>query len=211
MGLRLLLFVSLVLSAAAGVSVAAQQPAIADAPCTGTPAFPPPNLAFNAKGPCYTVPVVHKCEVIGTLSNGNKAVICTTIYTSYDMTHYEIWGTGEYYCQGPSVQCKGIHAGNNLVITLSLSAIANGSPDPDNPMGSPSYMCSTTSCPNGNPVVLSTGHYGATKGGGSFCVGAKATVPSGIAILVQGTSTAFHPSSDFSVSAELCYQGNGGS
>jgi hypothetical protein len=98
-----------------------------------------------------------------------------------------------------------------LVITLSLDAIADGNPDPDNPLGSNSYQCSTTSCPNGGRVQLSTDHYGATKGGGAFCVGAQATIPAGDAILVQGTSTAFHPSSAFSVSQELCYYGYGGS
>jgi hypothetical protein len=207
-GLRLLLFVSLVLSATAGVSLAAQLPAMASS-CAAI-ASGNGNLLFHAAGPCYTVPVAHKCEAIGTLGNGNQAVVCSDIYTSYDTTHFEIWGTGQYYCQGPAVQCKGIHAGNTLVITLSLDAIANGNPEPNNPLGSPSYQCSTTSCPNGGHVQLSTGHYGAAKGAGAFCIGAQATIPAGDAILVQGASTAFHPGSAFSASEELCYYGWGG-
>lgn len=209
-GVRLLLLMSLVIGSLAGVSLAAQQPAMAAAGCAGIPGGNG-DLLFHAAGPCYTVPVAHKCEAIGTLGNGNQADICTDIYTSYDTTRYEIWGTGEYYCQGPSVQCKGIHAGNTMTITLSLDAIANGDPDPHNPYTSPSYECSTTSCPNGDRAKLSTGHYGTTKGGGAFCVGAQATIPTGDAILVQGTSTAYHPGSAFSVSAELCYYGYGGS
>jgi hypothetical protein len=117
------------------------------------------------------------------LSNGNQAVVCNDINKAATAGGFELWGTGEYFCQGPSVQCKGIHASNSLITSFGDAQ-------------SPAFSCSTTACPNGGRAMVSTAHVFVPAG---FCVVAVATIPAGDAILVNGTSTAFHPAADFTV------------
>lgn len=144
--------------------------------------------------PAATVGVSHKCEVVNTLSNGNQAVVCTDINMANTPTGVEVWGTGEYFCQGPSVQCKGIHANNTLTfrdLTGTLRVLQNQP-----------FQCSTTACPNGGRAMVSTSHLGIS----GLCVTVTATVTTSAAILVNGTSTAFHPPTDFPVtnSTPIC-------
>jgi hypothetical protein len=142
----------------------------------------------------------HQCKVIGTLPNSNQAVVCSDIELTPVAGGVEVWGTGEYYCQGPDLQCKGIHADNTMsfITTNAIPPFAGSSQNTP-------YQCSTTACPNGTPpnnrALVSTGH--------RFIVTAEcdiitATVNTGAAVLVYGTSAAFHPSSSVSVQATIC-------
>jgi len=166
-------------------------------------------------GTCFNVGLAHKCEQIGpTLSNGNTADICVDITTSWTSGpgingSLDIWGTGEYYCQGPSTQCKGIHGQNSLRVVAGATAASEF--DFSSTQSSRDYTCSTTSCPDGGRAMVSTTHY--TGGIADFhpnpCFTVTETIPTGNAILVNGTSTAFHPPANFSVTASICYAGNG--
>ena len=125
-GTRLLLALVLALGMTAFASMATQQSAHA-------------AVAPAAFG------VMHKCEVIGTAPNGNQAVVCSDINAAAVAGGFELWGTGEYFCQGPSVQCAGIRASNNLLT-------------PDGSFGNRPFVCLTTACPNSGRAMVSTTH-----------------------------------------------------
>jgi hypothetical protein len=211
-GAGLLLALLVVIGSTVSVSLGTQQSALA-AGCD-----PTGNAMSGYYFPvatCYTYQVAHLCEVIGTLpANGNQAVVCTDIYTAWstneDPETFDIWGDGEYYCQGPSEQCKGMNVKNTLDVSAGTVAIGDGNPSESE--SSPTYTCSTTSCPNGAREKVATTHY--MGAGPAFpplgaqqppCFVVTATVPQGDAILVNGTTTAYHPTFDFPVSAKLCY------
>lgn len=144
--------------------------------------------------------VMHLCKAIGTLPNGNQAVVCSDIEVAPASGGVEVWGEGEYYCQGPDRQCNGIHADN----TMSFFTI-NAIPPYAAGFQNTPYQCSTTGCPNGpgtdNRAKVSTPHrYIVTK----ECDSVTATVTTGAAVLVKGTSQAFHPQSAVTVTDEVC-------
>jgi len=142
----------------------------------------------------------HSCVVIGTLPNGNQAAICADIELQLVPDGVEVWGEGEYYCQGPDRQCNGIHADNNMTfITVS------GFPPVVGTVQNNPYQCVTTGCPNGGRAFVSTPHRFIIDG---ECDNIVATVSTGAAILPKGTSRAFHPGSDLSVTQTIC--GNSG-
>jgi hypothetical protein len=146
----------------------------------------------------------HSCVAIGTLPNGNQAVVCSDIELQLVPDGVEVWGEGEYYCQGPDVQCNGIHANNNMTfITVS------GFPPVVGTVQNNPYQCSTTACPNAAPpnnrALVSTPHRFIING---ECDNIVATVSTGAAILPKGTSQAFHPGSNLSVTQTIC--GNSG-
>lgn len=123
--------------------------------------------------------IAHQCETIGTAPNGNQAVVCSDINDTRVPGGIEVWGTGEYFCQGPSVQCAGISASNNLLGT-----------NPTFSVGNTPYQCRTTACPNGGRAMVSTQHVFLQSG---VCTTLVGTVDNSASILVNGTSTAFHP------------------
>jgi hypothetical protein len=207
-GVRLLLAVLLALGAAVSVSAATQGSARAAA-CD------PVNGQFP-NGNCYNYVLSHVCEQISPSSNADQADICTDIYASWTAASYssqgtlDIWGVGEYYCQGASVQCKGVNASNTLAVTGHPAG--GGTTHASESSGT--YMCSTTSCPNGGRVKWPTGHFtapiasGVNEGTKSYtaCYDLSSTIPSGNAILVSDTSTAYHPLYDFTRSrSNVCF------
>jgi hypothetical protein len=146
----------------------------------------------------------HACRAIGTLPNGNQAVVCSDIELQPVSGGVEVWGEGEYYCQGPDVQCNGIHADNNMTfITVS------GFPPVVGTVQNNPYQCVTTGCPNAAPpnnrALVATPHRFIKT---SECDNIVAVVSTGAAILPKGTSQAFHPGSDLSVTQTVC--GNSG-
>ena len=216
-GSGLLLSLLFVIGSTVSVSLGTQQSALA-----ATSGCAPTGDAMSGYyfpvATCSTYPVVHLCEVIGTLSaNGNQALVCTDIYTSWatnvDPATFDIWGDGEYYCQGASGQCKGMNVKNTLDVSPGAVALEEGNPSESE--SSLSYTCGgATSCPNGKRVFLATTHYAGDvlntpQFGGQLpppaCYVVTATVPQGDAILVNGTTAAYHPPFDLPVSATLCY------
>jgi hypothetical protein len=162
----------------ASMSAATQGSALA-AGC----ALQPNNIAPN--GNCFTQNLAHVCERISPASNADQAIICTDIYASWTAAsvtssgRFDVWGTGEYYCQGASQQCKGMNVKNSLAIwayaTQTPEGPVSGPIFPDSPTdteSSNSYTCSTTSCPittsASTRVYVSTTHYtGIVPFGGS--------------------------------------------
>ncbi|MBO0883564.1 MAG: hypothetical protein J2P17_25170 [Mycobacterium sp.] len=203
-GAKLLLAFLLAAGATAFALLGVQQPASAAA-CTVSAGGTAPQ------GTCYNVQLAHKCESIGTLPNGNEADICVDIWTSWSTGSgtngtLELWGTGEYYCQGPSTQCKGINGQNSLRVDAGATALAGA--NESSTQQSRDYTCSTTSCPAGGRAMVSTTHaqgYATRFPLANACFTATETIPTSNAILVNGTSTAFHPQANFSVKANICY------
>jgi hypothetical protein len=158
-------------------------------------------IAASAQQPANAaITEQHSCVAIGTLPNGNQAVICSDIELQPVSGGVEVWGEGEYYCQGPDRQCNGIHADNNMTfITTNVIPPFQGTVQ-NNP-----YQCITTGCPNGGRAAVSTPHRFINT---QQCDNIVATVSTGAAILPKGTSQAFHPGSDLSVTQTIC--GNSG-
>jgi hypothetical protein len=146
----------------------------------------------------------HSCVAIGTLPNGNQAVVCSDIELQPVPGGVEVWGEGEYYCQGPDVQCNGIHADNTMQF-LTTNAIP---PFTGTVQNNP-YQCTTTACPNAAPpnnrALVSTPHRFINT---QECDIITATVSTGAAVLPKGTSQAFHPQNSVTVQRTLC--GNSG-
>jgi hypothetical protein len=130
--------------------------------------------------------VWHQCVTIGTLSNGNQANVCNDLWIGPGSGGTEFWGTTEYYCQGPSQQCKGINANNTITSSL-YGTIQNRA-----------YSCTNGGCPNGARAMVSTPHF--TIPTGTQNVDVATTVTTSAAILVNGTSTAYHPKTAISKS-----------
>lgn len=162
-------------------------------------------IAVSVQQPASAAtPEAHSCVAIGTLPNGNQAVVCSDIELQPVSGGVEVWGEGEYYCQGPDVQCNGIHADNNMTfITTNVAPPKEGTVQ-NNP-----YQCVTTACPSAAPpnnrAFVSTPHRFIST---QECDNIVATVSTGAAILPKGTSQAFHPQNSVSVTRTLC--GNSG-
>jgi hypothetical protein len=127
--------------------------------------------------PAANTTIYHECTVVNTLSNGNQANVCNDLISAKVANGTEFWGTGEYYCQGPSQQCKGINANNIMSV--------NGGPD----MPNKAYSCTDGGCPNGARAMVSTAHALLKTG---QCTSIITSITPSAAILVNGTSTAFH-------------------
>lgn len=146
----------------------------------------------------------HVCRAIDTLPNGNQAVVCSDIELQPVSGGVEVWGEGEYYCQGPDVQCNGIHADNNMTFITT-----NAIPPVEGTVQNNPYQCTTTACPNAAPpnnrAFVSTPHRFINT---QECDNIVATVSTGAAILPKGTSQAAHPQTSLSATMTLC--GNSG-
>ena len=162
------------------------------------------TIVVSTQQPANAASAHHVCQVIGALPNSNQAVVCSDIEVAPVSGGVEVWGAGEYYCQGPDLQCKGIHADNTMFFFTT-----NVIPPFAGTVQNRPYQCSTTGCPNGptpnNRAIVSTPHRFIITG---ECDSVTATVSTGAAVLVYGTSAAFHPQSSVSAADIIC--GNSG-
>jgi hypothetical protein len=85
-----------ILIVAVGMTMAAVTPASA---ATGTDGFP---ILYAGEGN-----IAHNCEVIGSDSDGNEAIVCVDILTGTGSTDYWAQGRIEAFCykNGVTVQC----------------------------------------------------------------------------------------------------------
>jgi hypothetical protein len=203
-GVRLLAAALFVLGVMVSVSAATQSAALAAGCSPSGNNYPTAN--------CYNYSVSHVCEEISPSGDADQANICTDIYTSWTQASatssgsFDIWGVGEYYCQGASAQCKGINGQNSLAI----SEVAGGSGSFSE--SSRDYTCSTTACPDGGRAQVATAHLTGTipsaigaMGKPNQCFTVTATVSSGDAILTNDAGSAYHAAKNFSTTATICY------
>jgi hypothetical protein len=111
-GSRLLVALLAALGMAATIATAAPQPALA---ATCTPITSGGTVYVTAGLTCYGVGLSHHCVSMGA-SGGITAIECADIDMNYTPTSFDIYGVGEYYCQGPSgyTTCKAMHVNQVL-------------------------------------------------------------------------------------------------
>jgi len=145
---RILLTLFLTLGAAVSLSVATQHAALASGCLSGG------NGTYAVAFGCDNVriPAAHHCMEVAHSSNGQtEGIECADLYVTND-ANQEMWGEGEFYCQGASPQCLG------KSVTIWASAKDNGSAGPaDTEHGG--YACTTSGCPNGGQARVSTAHF----------------------------------------------------
>lgn len=206
-GVRVLLALFLVLGAAIFVSAATPRTALASSCVTNSG-----NNQVQFSQGCYSIPITHSCQVIGYSSGGGtQAVECADIYVTWasDSADPEMWGVGEFYCQGVYAQCAGMNVISRVNVSPDLSVIEGG------PGGggtlSNRYLCnpSVGACPNGGRAQVSSGHISdyselPEEPGVGACYTVTATEPAGNVIAIPYTA-AIHSGGDVSSQADICF------
>jgi hypothetical protein len=137
---------------------------------------------FVAKG-CFSaeIPGAHVCAPI--TPGENTAIQCTDLYATDANGAAQIWGEGEFYCQGAHPQCQGM----NVRVGFSWTDLNNLQQDVSDPR---TYTCNPTvgACPNGGRAMVSTAHSDVF----TTCFQLYTWLPAGNVISVQGVSSAYH-------------------
>lgn len=127
-GVRFLFALLLTLATVISVSVATQDPALADTGCSPTPvqqthgAESDWTYTYQTLDTCTGLHLEksHTCMVMGTASNGVQAIQCADVYLDLAPDSatpmFEVYGVGSYYCQGSSgiVACNGVKINESL-------------------------------------------------------------------------------------------------
>jgi hypothetical protein len=196
--LRFLLSLLVVLAGAVSISVATPHAAQAATP-------PPPPPCVSGSGTSFTVhrgcasqriPGAHACANIGPSTGATTAVQCADLYATDTTGGVELWGEGEFYCQGASPQC----AGMNVNIGFSYTDLDTGAESTGNPRN---YTCNPTvgACSNGGKAEVSTAHSSVPQD----CFQLYSWEPVGNVISVKGVSGAYHSMTENrSLNIQLC-------
>ena len=127
------------------------------------------------------IPPSHKCQIFNLIpvNFGGllEAIQCVDVYATNVSGHQEVWGEGEFYCQGEYVQCQGM----NVNVDFSYT---------DNPANGNvtvplrNYKCNGSGCPDGGRALISTQH----SPGDGYLYGflAETNEPAGNVITVGG-------------------------
>jgi hypothetical protein len=130
----------------------------------------------------------HVCAYVGPSTGASTAVECTDIYVTNNSSATEMWGEGEFYCQGSHPQCLGM----NVNVGLSQTNEDNGSivTGP-----AQNYKCNpgVGACPTSGRAMVSTGHDAIHS---NTCYEAYTWDPAGNVISVNGASAAYHSASE---------------
>jgi hypothetical protein len=109
---------------------------------------------------------------------GNGGVLadeCADIYISYTPGGFDIYGDGEYYCQGPDDYARCDAMSVDEVLSTDPAGGQYGHPGGD-------YTCSGSSCPTGRALVA-TYHYSA-----SMVVTSGECIPNGVGVYLTPNS-----------------------
>lgn len=182
----------------AALSAAAPQRALASASCAVQTKgklqidgqYVTQVMAPLTGGTCASQVVAHSCVNMGA-SGGVSAIECADIDMTWNSSALEVWGGGEYYCQGSSgyVRCAAMSV--DQVFYWDANTTVQGV------YGHPggNYVCSGSSCPGGSTqdtgrAWVSTYHYSGSQSTAqencTFPIIAKAessnliTVPDGV-------------------------------
>lgn len=104
------------------------------------------TLHYTFGATCNTVEVDHQCVDMG--SHGSvDAIECADVYMSFSPSNLNLWGEGEYYCQGPFgyKQCAAMSVDQVLYFGV-LGSDPNGVGTYGHPGGY--YTCSGSGCPS---------------------------------------------------------------
>jgi hypothetical protein len=154
---RILLALVFIVGMTASVSAASGQHALALS-CTPSPPTTETvegekvtTLTFTFGAACDNVQVDHQCADIGN-HGGVHAIECADIYASFSTANLNLWGDGEYYCQGPF--------GYKPCAAMSVDqvfefGVLGSNPHGVSTYGRPggNYTCSGSGCASGSTVT----------------------------------------------------------
>jgi hypothetical protein len=180
--LRLVLALFVVLAGVVSVSLVTQSTASA-ASCVSQSSDGVWNIA---KG-CFSteIPGAHVCADI--TPGENTAIECTDLVVTDANGTAQMWGEGEFYCQGAHPQCLGM----NVKVGFSWTDFNNAQQDVSD---AKPYVCnpSTNACPNGGRAMVAAAHDTVF----TDCFNAYTWLPAGNVISVQGVGSAYHSPSE---------------
>jgi hypothetical protein len=173
--IKLMAILLAVFATAAAVATAAPQKALA-AGCgvqSTSPSGAATDVYLSADLTCDNISVAHKCVTMGG-NNGIFALECADIYVSYTPDSFDVYGVGEYYCQGPDgyARCDSMSVDQVLLTDTGEYGHPGGN-----------YTCSGSSCAAARATV-DTYHYT-----GSLVTSAGACIPEGMITQDLGTNS----------------------
>ncbi len=180
--IRIVLALLCTLGTAASVSVATQNSAQA---ATCTPTFSKSAGVWYVPYGCNGVgiPGSHKCQYTGAINESvglTETVECADIVATNTSSATQIWGEGEFYCQGAYVECQAMS-----VSVYDIVGATYGSPTSH-------YGCNGT-CSDGGRAMVSTAHFTANR---ADCYGAFSVDPAdgefGDPQIIKVAGVAFH-------------------
>jgi hypothetical protein len=190
--LRFLLSLLVVLAGAVSISLATPHAAQAATCVSGS------GTSFSVSRGCASqrIPGAHVCANVGPSSGATTAVQCSDLYATDTSSGVELWGEGEFYCQGASPQC----AGMNVNIGFSYTDVDTGAEVTGDARN---YKCNPTvgACPNGGQAAVATLHSSVPQD----CFNLYSWEPTGNVISVKGASSAYHSTKEHdSLHIQLC-------
>jgi hypothetical protein len=121
--------------------------------CAGTSPSAGVFYVYYGQSSCV-VPISHKCMQVGSAAGSETADECADISVNNTGSSVQIWGTGEFYCQGASGKC------DEIDVTVGASATDENAGSPVTVHTPSPYVC-TSGCPNGSRADVSTAHINA--------------------------------------------------
>jgi hypothetical protein len=160
------------------------------------------------------IPASHICAAIdnGATVNGVKAIQCADIYVSNDDTNdpptypwADIWGEGEFYCQGPNgyVHCGGM----NVNVGMSYAIFLGGHAGVGTTLPRRNYKCNPNpgpACPTSGRAMLASVHSGEVEN--SACWQTYAWLPAGNTIAIDGVALHSIGELDSPKTLTVCFQ-----
>jgi len=116
------------------------------------------DLIIPSNTTCYNVVLEHVCKVMGG-NGGVEAIECADIDASWTYGQIEVWGEGEYYCQGSDGYARCAAMSVDQLMKTNEGAIdgeGTGTEQYGHPGGN--YTCSGSSCSTARAMV-STYHF----------------------------------------------------
>jgi hypothetical protein len=167
---RILLALVFIVGMTAAFSAATEQHALALSCNPGITTTKPidgvkvTTLTYTFGATCYNDPVDHQCVDMGG-HGGVDAIECADIEMSFSPTGLNVWGVGEYYCQGPFgyKQCAAMSV-DQVFYFGAFGSDPNGVSTYGHPGGY--YTCSGSGCPT-NPTpraMVGTYHFSGSLG-----------------------------------------------
>lgn len=120
--------------------------------CTGTTIDGSVFYVNYGQSGCV-VPISHKCAQVGSAAGSETADECADVTVTDNSSAAQLWGTGEFYCQGPSDKC------DEMSVKVGVSVTNENGQSIASTAYSSTYVC-TSGCPNGGRALVSTSHLG---------------------------------------------------
>jgi len=147
----------------------------------------------------------HACQQTGIVVNTDGTTTtdeCADVAVADNAGGAQVWGEGEFYCQGDETECQGMN--------VSVYVYVENSSGTDYTSPATNYKCNPTIgfCPDGGRAMVSSPHFTATRG---TCYFSYAIDPAdgenGDPQVISAEEHAFHAESELrSNTVEFCFR-----